>query len=73
MSLRDEEGNEILSVTSRKDYTQSVFSCPEMEQGKTYSVYIDENIITDVTLNGMINKAAADGGAFTGGYPRGHW
>ena len=73
VSLRDQSGKTLLETLARRDYTQSVFSSPELQVGETYSVYVDDERITDVTLTGAINKAADDGGAFTGGYPRGHW
>ena len=73
ISLRDKSGRVVLETLSRKDYTQAIFSSSELEIGKTYTVYSDDRKITDVKLNGMINKAADDGGEFTGGYPRGHW
>ena len=73
ISLRDKSGNIVLEALSRKDYSQAIFSSPELKTGMTYTVYVDERKITDVTLSGMINKAADDGGEFTGGYPRGHW
>ena len=72
VSLRDQSGQVLLDTLARKDYTQSVFSSPELRVGETYSVYVDDEKIIDVTLTGAINKAA-DEGAFTGGYPRGHW
>ena len=72
-ALLDKNGNTLLEVQSRKDYKQAIFSSPEMKIGETYSVYVDDQKIMDVTLTDMINKAAGDGGSFTGGYPREHW
>ena len=72
-SLRDQSGNTLLEIRSRRDYTQAIFSSPELKFGESYAVYVDEQKIVEMTLDGMINKVSNDGGAFTGGYPRGHW
>jgi len=73
VSLQDADGKTILSVTSQKDFKQTIFSSPQLEIGKTYTVFIDDIRKTEITLNDMIGKTADDGGTFTGGYPRGHW
>ena len=73
VSLQDADGKTVLSVTSQKDFKQTIFSSPQLEIGKTYTVFIDDIRKTEITLNDMIGKTADDGGTFTGGYPRGHW
>ena len=73
VSLRNADGEEILTHTSRRNYSQAVFSCDQMHIGETYGMYVDGELIVEVTMEDYITKAASDGGSFTGGYPRGHW
>ena len=73
VSLRDQSGNVLMRTTARRNFTQAIFSGAELQEGETYALYIGEEKITDAPISGPISKVAADGGEFTGGYPRGHW
>lgn len=41
--LKDSNGNEILSTTTTMAYGAVVFSSPEIKQGETYTIYVNDN------------------------------
>ena len=73
LSLQDESGSTLLELTAQESFIQSVFTCPELLLGNTYSVCIDGKKIIDVTLTETVTKIGDDGGKFTGGYRRRAW
>lgn len=70
VSLRDESGQTLLSITSLQAYSDSAFSSPEMQVGSTYGLYVDDAKKTDITLNDLITEISDDGSGFVGQYPR---
>ena len=71
LSLRDQSGSVLLELTAQTNFIQSAFTSDEMKIGNTYTLYIDDKKIIDVTLADVITKTGDDGGRFTGGYSRG--
>lgn len=47
----DAKGNEVISYTPTKSYSSIVVSVPEFEKGSTYTLEIDESLITTFTLS----------------------
>ena len=70
VSLRDQSGHIILEHTSRQAYSDSAFSCPEMQVGSTYGIYVDGEKKINITLQETITKISDDGSEFKAPYPR---
>ena len=70
LSVRDQNGNVLLELTTRSDAEQSVYTTPDFKVGETYSLYIDDAKKIDVTMKDGMNAIGDDGGKFTGGYSR---
>ena len=70
LSLRDQSGGTLLEITAQTNFIQSAFTSDELNIGSTYTLYIDDKKIIDVTLDDVITKIGDDGGIFTGGYSR---
>lgn len=70
VSLRDENGDTLLEITSLQAYSDSAFSCPEMRAGSTYGLYVDDEKKLDITLGEGVTKISDDGSEFVGQYPR---
>ena len=70
LSLRHQSGGTLLEITAQTNFIQSAFTSDELNIGSTYTLYIDDKKIIDVTLDDVITKIGDDGGIFTGGYSR---
>ncbi|MDR2296096.1 MAG: carbohydrate-binding domain-containing protein, partial [Clostridiales Family XIII bacterium] len=67
LSLRDADGNAILEYTSRMEYTASAMSSPDMEEGRSYALYIDGEKIADISLQARTTAVSDDGGDYAVG------
>ena len=72
ITLLDSEGNTLVAWTMEKSYNSVVISCPEIADGKSYTLITDETT-TEITMDGLI---CGDGFGFGGhggfGGPDGH-
>ena len=67
VTLCDGEGNSLVSVTVKKSCQSVIISSPDLEKGKTYSIYGGSTKMTDFTVNSIITTIGSSGGSFPGG------
>lgn len=70
LSVKDSDGNEIMSVTILKSCQSVILSSPGFASGKTYYVYVDSDRTASATINGIltyIGSAGSTGGGGAGG------
>lgn len=67
VSLCDEDGNPLVSVTVKKNCQSIIISSPELEKGKSYSIYGGSTKMTSFTVSSIITKIGSSGGSFPGG------
>lgn len=64
IALLDSAGRQLVSWTAEKDFNSVVISCPEIQDGETYTVRTGETD-TSVTMDGLVY---GQGGSFGGGH-----
>lgn len=75
LSVKDSDGNEIMSVTILKSCQSVIMSSPGFASGKTYYVYVDSDRAASTTINGIltyIGSAESTGGSTGGNRPGGN-
>ena len=70
LTLRDSDGNVLMSYEVPNAFTSVNISCPEMELGETYTISVDETEET-VTLEEITTTSGAAGGSMFGGMNQG--
>ena len=60
LTLRDQDGTLLQEVNAGDNFNLSGFSCQEMKIGETYSIFMEDGKIADVTLTDTITRAKAD-------------
>jgi phage baseplate assembly protein gpV len=75
ISVKDAEGKTVLEYTSRIGFAMSGFTSPEFKQNEPYTLYIDGEKRTDITVSGAVTSLSDDGGVYNGGRSggRGGW
>ncbi len=66
IELKDSDGTVLLSWTSPKKFDSVVISCPEIQQGKTYTVTCGSSTAT-VTMDSLVYGSGNGMGGFGGG------
>lgn len=66
--IKDENNKVINEIKTKHKYYEATFTSPELEIGKTYTIYQNDKKLIDVTLSKTITKKGADGKRYTGGY-----
>ncbi|MBR3320015.1 carbohydrate-binding domain-containing protein [Candidatus Saccharibacteria bacterium] len=66
LTLKDEDGNVLLSHTSLKTFQHAVLSHDSLAEGKTYYIYVDGDRYTSVTLSGKTTQVGQGGGMMPG-------
>jgi len=56
ISVKDNNGNDIISYTPTKTYRTAVICNNKLQKGSTYSVYIDDTKMYDVTISNTISN-----------------
>ena len=74
VTLKDADGNELLSWTPEKKYSSVLISCPKMKEGETYTLTAgnesDELTLESVvTSNGSVGAMGKMGGGMKGNGP----
>lgn len=65
LSVCDENGKVILAFTATKAFNSALFSSPEIEKGKTYSIYLDAEV-NGLDKNGYAHNTTQTGGSLLG-------
>ncbi|MDR0852474.1 MAG: carbohydrate-binding domain-containing protein [Clostridiales Family XIII bacterium] len=65
IALKDATGKTILEYASRITFSASAFSSPDLKVGETYTLYIDGQKLTDITLTNLATTISDDGGAYS--------
>ena len=61
ITLTDSSGNELLSWQADKEFTSVIVSCPEITEGSTYTLTVDDNT-TEITMDSLVYGSASMGG-----------
>ena len=68
IEVRDSRGNSLLRYTAKNAFSMSAFTSPDFIVGQTYSLYINNEKINEITLNSIItNIGGGTRGGFGGG------
>ena len=67
MSIRDSNGEEIISYSSIKSFSSIVFSSDKLIKNNTYNIYINDSLYTSVTINGINTVSGRQMGMGNGG------
>ena len=54
VTLKDASGNEVVSYTAEKQFNSVVISAPELTNGSSYSLYLNDSLNTTTTLTGIV-------------------
>jgi hypothetical protein len=74
IELRDSGGKTILDYTAKNAFSMSAFTSPDLVIGKTYSLYVNQQKVQDITLSSLVTSVGNSNfyrGGFGGG--RGRW
>lgn len=71
VSLRDKNGNTLVSVTVKKNCQSIIISSPDLKNGETYYIYGGSTQMTSFTVSSIITKVGSQGSSFHGGGPGG--
>lgn len=66
LSLLDADGKEILSFIPPKQYQHVVFCSPDIKQGETYSICINNISVEEVTVSSTITTFSDNTGGMGG-------
>lgn len=80
-TLKDSDGNAILSVDVAKDCQSIIFSTSTLTKGATYTIYCNDTLMSTFTVDGILTKIGTaqnagpggGGGHGPGGRPGGWW
>ncbi len=61
ISLRDSDGNVIISHQSAKAFNSTAFSSPELKSGEKYSIFTEDNKVVEFTIENMVTYLNEDG------------
>lgn len=67
VTLSDEQGNALVSVTVKKNCQSIIISSPDMQKGNTYSIFGGETQMVSFTVSSIITQVGSSGGNFPGG------
>ncbi len=62
LTVKDSDGNTILTYTPGKGYQTIIFSTPELEKGETYSLYSNGEQSTTVIISDTVTTSGVSGG-----------
>lgn len=65
--LKDENGNTLLNVETAKNCQSIIFSCPQLEDGKEYTIYCNGTQMAKITIDGVITTVGTSQNAGPGG------
>lgn len=68
ITISDESGTVLLRYTPEKDYQSIVVSCPQLQQGGTYTAAVDGAELETVTLSELVTGSGSMMGGFHGGF-----
>lgn len=74
ITITDSNGDELLSVTTKKTCQSIIVSLPDFENGKSYSIYGNGTKLESFTISSIITKVGSStsmGGPSGGGFPGG--
>ncbi|MDR2506164.1 MAG: hypothetical protein LBD16_08705 [Oscillospiraceae bacterium] len=67
ITLKDANGETVAEYTSRIAFTASCITSPKLEQGQTYTLFIDGVKRTDITISSLVTTTSDSGGSYSGG------
>ncbi|MDR3305400.1 MAG: carbohydrate-binding domain-containing protein, partial [Clostridiales Family XIII bacterium] len=67
IEVKDKSGAALLAYESRIGFSVSAFSSPELKEGETYAIYINEEKLAEVTIAAGTTSVAQDGGSYVTG------
>ncbi len=63
ISVKDDDGNTVISYTPVKEFESIILSSDELKTGETYSIYAGSTKCTDITLSSVVTSISSDGSA----------
>ena len=70
--LCDSDGNIIIYFVTPRSCQSVILSCPELESGKTYSIYGGDSLLTSFTVSSTITTIGSSSIGNPGGMPNGN-
>lgn len=67
VTLCDNDGNALVSVTVKKNCQSIIISSPDLKKGNTYSIYGGETQMKSFTISSIITSIGSQGSGFPGG------
>lgn len=67
VELKNSNGETLATYSPSKEFQSIVISAQGMEDGSTYSVYVNDSKLVDVTLSGSVTSVSDTGAAVSGG------
>lgn len=67
VSLRDKDGNILVSVEVLKNCQSIIISTPDMQKGSTYAIYGGDTQMVSFTISSIITTVGSSGSSFPGG------
>lgn len=61
ISITDASGNEVLNYTPEKSYSSFVWVSGDITTGSTYSIYGNDNLLTEVTISQVVTSISDTG------------
>ena len=69
VTLCDEAGNALVSVTVKKNCQSIIISSPDIQKGNTYGIFGGETQMVSFTVSSIITQVGSSGSSFPGGKP----
>ena len=75
IAIKDERGNTILEYTGKNSFSMSGFTSAQFKVGETYTLFVNGEKRTDITLSSIVTSIGDDGGTYNAGrgMGRGDW
>ena len=67
ITLTDNDGNALVSVTVKKNCQSVIISSPDLNKGSTYKIFGGDTQMTSFTISSIITAMGSSGGNFPGG------
>lgn len=67
ITIKDESGKEIYTITPVKTFASLVVSIPDLESGKTYSIYANGTLVDSCTISDIVTTVGSTAGNMGGG------
>ena len=67
VSVEDEDGNTIISITATKSFSSIIFSSAQVEIDSSYSFYVDDELVSTITASSTVTSSGSSSSSGRGG------